>query len=365
MAAEKSKRSKDAKDMLVGLGRDIMKDVEKKKNPKVEIPIRSMSNVIYDEKTKSLTLGGKTSKRYMFNVAHAKKFMQTMMIASYCKQILDEKMHTSMRDMYYNLKRTLPNSSENTFEEQSESDPIIVDLEVALDVLREQLHLTADVRGRIVGKASIVDRGDTVDWSRLGSGGWAIPSNVEEIKFRKVDAKFILVIEKNAAFERLHEDKFWDKHKCVLITTQGQPARGCRRLIQRLSDEYKLPVYVFCDSDPYGWYIYSVIKFGSISLAHVSDRLGTPKAKYIGLTMSDIERFGLEKYTIKAKDVDIKRAKDMMKYKWFQSKELQKELKTLINKKYKAELEALSGRGLRFMTEEYLPDKIKKKDFLP
>jgi DNA topoisomerase-6 subunit A len=365
MAAEKSKRSKDAKDMLVGLGRDIMKDVEKKKNPKVEIPIRSMSNVIYDEKTKSLTLGGKTSKRYMFNVAHAKKFMQTMMIASYCKQILDEKMHTSMRDMYYNLKRTLPNSSENTFEEQSESDPIIVDLEVALDVLREQLHLTADVRGRIVGKASIVDRGDTVDWSRLGSGGWAIPSNVEEIKFRKVDAKFILVIEKNAAFERLHEDKFWDKHKCVLITTQGQPARGCRRLIQRLSDEYKLPVYVFCDSDPYGWYIYSVIKFGSISLAHVSDRLGTPKAKYIGLTMSDIERFGLEKYTIKAKDVDIKRAKDMMKYKWFQSKEWQKELKTLINKKYKAELEALSGRGLRFMTEEYLPDKIKKKDFLP
>ena len=365
MAAEKSKRSKDAKGKLIGLGKEIMKDVEKKKNPKVEIPIRSMSNVVYDEKTKSLTLGDKTSKRYMFNVAHAKKFMQTMMIASYCKQILDERIHTSMRDMYYNLKRTLPNSSENTFDEQSESDPIIVDLEVALDVLREQLHLTADVRGRVVGKASIVDRGDTVDWSKLGSGGWAIPSNVEEIKFKKVDAKFILVIEKNAAFERLHEDKFWEKHKCVLITTQGQPARGCRRLIQRISDEYKLPVYVFCDSDPYGWYIYSVIKFGSISLAHVSDRLGTPKAKYIGLTMSDIEKFGLEKYTIKAKDVDIKRAKDMMKYDWFKSKEWQKELKTLITKKYKAELEALSGRGLRFMTEEYLPDKIKKKEFLP
>ena len=365
MAVEKSKKPKDAKDSLVGLGKDIMKDVDKKKNPKVEIPIRSMSNVVYDEKTKSLTLGNKTSKRYMFNVAHAKKFMQTMMIASYCKQILDEKIHTSMRDMYYNLKRTLPNSNENTFDEQSESDPIIVDLEVALGVLREQLHLTADVRGRVVGKASIVDRGDTVDWSKLGSGGWAIPSNVEEIKFKKVNAKFILVIEKNAAFERLHEDKFWDKHKCVLITTQGQPARGCRRLIQRLSDEYRLPVYVFCDSDPYGWYIYSVIKFGSISLAHVSDRLGTPKAKYIGLTMSDIERFGLEKYTIKAKDVDIKRAKDMMKYDWFKSKEWQKELKLLTTKKYKAELEALSGRGLRFMTEQYLPDKIKKKDFLP
>jgi DNA topoisomerase-6 subunit A len=365
VAAEKSKKSKDAKDSLVGLGKDILKDVDKKKNPKIEIPIRSLSNIIYDENTKSLTLGNKTSKRYMFNVAHAKKFMQTTIIASFCKQLLDEKIHTSLRDMYYNLKRTLPNSSENTFDEQSESDPIIVDLEVALDVLREQLHLNADVRGRVVGKASIVDRGDTVDWSRLGSGGWAIPSNVEDIKLKKVDAKFILVIEKNAAFERLHEDKFWDKHKCILVTTQGQPARGCRRLIQRLSEKYKLPVYVFCDSDPYGWYIYSVIKFGSMSLAHVSDRLSTPKARYIGLTMSDIEKFGLQKYTIKAKDVDIKRAKDMMKYEWFKSKEWQKELKMMVTKKYKAELEALSGRGLRFMTQEYLPEKIKNKDFLP
>jgi DNA topoisomerase-6 subunit A len=368
MATEKTKklkRSEGAKEQLTGLGNDILVDVEKKKNPKIEIPIRSLSNIIYDEKTKSLRLGDKISKRYFFNVAHAKKFMQTTIIAAFCKELLDEKIHTSLRDMYYNLKRTLPNSNENTFDEQIESDPIIVDLEVALDVLREQLNLSADVRGRVVGKATIVDRGDVVDWSKLGSGGWAIPSNVEDIELKKVDAKFILVIEKNAAFERLHEDKFWDKQKCILITTQGQPARGCRRLIQRLSEKYKLPVYVFCDSDPYGWYIYSVIKYGSMSLAHVSDRLGTTNAKYIGLTISDIEKFGLGKFTIKTKEVDVKRAKDMMKYEWFQTKEWQKELKLLVDKKVKAELEALSGRGLRFMTEEYLPNKIKEKDFLP
>lgn len=356
---------KNAEKQLTELGKGILKDIEKKENPKIEIPIRSLSNVVYDEKTKSLTLGDKTSKRYFFNVAHAKKFMQTTMIAAFCKELLNEKIHTSLRDMYYNLKRTLPNSNENTFNEQSESDPIVVDLEVALDILREQLHLSADVRGRVVGKVSIVDRGDTVDWSKLGSGGWAIPSNVEDIKFKRANAKFILVIEKNAAFERLHEDRFWEKHKCVLVTTQGQPARGCRRIIQRLSKEYKLPVYVFCDSDPYGWYIYSVIKFGSISLAHVSDRLGTPHAKYIGLTLSDIKKFGLENFTIKTKDVDIKRAKDMMRYEWFQHPMWQKELKLLIKEKRKAELEALSGRGLRFMTEKYLPQKIKNKEFLP
>jgi DNA topoisomerase-6 subunit A len=163
----------------------------------------------------------------------------------------------------------------------------------------------------------------------------------------------------------LHEDKFWKKHKCILLTTQGQAARGARRLIQRLSQEFNLPVYVFTDADSYGWYIYSVIKYGSISLAHISDRLGTPNAQFIGLTISDIDKFGLHNWTIKAKEVDIRRAKEMLNYPWFKHPAWQKELKLLIKRKIKAELEALSGKGLRFVTETYLPTKIKNREFLP
>jgi DNA topoisomerase-6 subunit A len=286
-------------------------------------------------------------------------------VAAFCQRLLKEGIHTSLRDAFYALKRTLPGTKENTFNEQAESDPIVIDLEVTLDVLREQLHLNADVRGRVVGDVIVLDRGDRINWARLGSGGWAIPSNVEDVKFKKVSADWVLVVEKNAAFERLHEDKFWKKHSCILLTTQGQPARGCRRLIQRLSEEFKLPVYVFTDADSYGWYIYSVIKYGSISLAHVSDRLGTPSAHFIGLTMSDIDRFELHNFTIKAKDVDIKRAREMLKYEWFQHPAWQHELKLMIRKKVKAELEALSGRGLRFISQVYLPEKIKNKEFLP
>ncbi len=356
---------KEAKKKLEELGKKILKDIEKGENPSIEIPIRALSNVVYDEKTGMLTLGKKSAKRYLFHVAHAKKFMQTLLVASFCKELITQNLHTSLRDLFYALKRTLPNSNENTFDEQRESDPIIVDLEVALDVLREQLHLNADVRGRVVGDVIIRDRGDRIDWSKLGSGGWAIPSNVEDIEFKKVNAKFVLVIEKNAAFERLHEDKFWKKHKCILLTTQGQAARGARRLIQRLATEFNLPVYVFTDADSYGWYIYSVIKYGSMSLAHVSDRLGTPTARFIGLTISDVDKFKLHNFTIKAKEVDIKRAKEMLKYPWFKHPAWQKELKLMIKRKIKAELEALSGRGLKFVTETYLPEKIKNQDFLP
>jgi len=355
---------KEEEKKLEKMGEKVLKDVEKGENPNIDIPLRTLSNVKYDEKTGMLTIGDKSAKRFFFNVAHAKKFTQTMMVAAFCKELLDEGIHTSLRDAFYALKRTFPNSNENTFDEQSESDPIIVDLEVALDILREQFHLNADTRGRAVGNVIIKDRGDLVNWAKLGSGGYSIPSNVEEIEFKKVDADFILVIEKNAAFESLHELKFWQKHNCVLLTSQGQAARGVRRLIQRLSTEFKLPVYVFVDADSFGWFIYSVIKRGSISLSHVSDRLGTPKAKLIGLTISDIDKYGLKNFTIKAEDVDIKRAQELLQYEWFKNPEWQKEIKLMIQRRIKAELEALSGRGLKFMSEVYLPEKIRNKEFL-
>jgi len=286
------------------------------------------------------------------------------MVAAFCNQLLKENLHTSLRDLFYALKRTFPNSNENTFDEEEESNAVLVDLEVALNVLREQLHLNADVRGRVVGNVIIKDGKDLINWAKLGSGGWAIPSNVEDIEFKKVDADFILCIEKNAAWERLHEDKFWQKYNCILLTTQGQAARGARRLLQRLSTEFNLPLYIATDADSYGWYIYSVIKYGSISLAHVSERLGTPNAKFLGLTISDIDEFKLQNFTIKATEQDIKRAEELMKYEWFKSKEWQKELKLMIERKIKAELEALSGRGLKFMTEVYLPTKLKEEKFL-
>jgi DNA topoisomerase-6 subunit A len=359
------KRRGEVMQTLTHLGEEVLQVVESKKSPQIEIPVRTLSNVEFNEDEMMLTLGDKKSKRSFMNVAHSRKFMQTLLVAAFCKDLLGQNLHTSIRDMYYALKRTIPGTKENTFEEQEESNPIIVDLEVAREVLREELHLNADVRGRVVGNVVIEDRGDTVNWSKLGSGGWSVPSNVEEIAFKSVDADYILVVEKNAAFERLHEDKFWKENNCILLGSQGQAARGVRRLINRLSSEHNIPVIIFTDADAYGWYIYSVMKWGSMNLAHVSERLGTPKAKFVGLTMTDIEEYDLKNYTIKAKPGDIKRAKELSTYPWFKRKEWQDELKKMIRKEYKAELEALSSRGLKFMTTDYLPTKIENKEFLP
>lgn len=350
---------------LEKLGKEVADQIKKGDNPYVSIPVRALSNVKFNKEKKTLSLGTQESKRYFVNVAHARKFMQTMLVSSFCKELVEHDIHASIREAYYSLKRNISGTHENTFEEQGESDPIIVDLEVMLDILREQLHLNADRSGVAAGKVTIQDRGDIIDWSKLGSGGWSVPSNVEDIKIKKVDAKFVLVVEKNATFDRLNEDRFWEKHDCILVGTHGQAARGTKRLIHNLHQKTNLPVYVFTDADAYGYYIYSVIKSGSINLAHASEEFATPSAKFIGLTMADITNYGLEKYTIRATDQDIKRTKEMLKYPWFAAKEWQEELKQMVERKIKAEQEALASRHLKFVSEEYLPSKIKKRDFLP
>jgi DNA topoisomerase-6 subunit A len=113
-------------------------------------------------------------------------------------------------------------------------------------------------------------------------------------------------------------------------------------------------------------YIYSVIKQGSINLSFLSDRLGTPAAKYIGLTTRDVEKFKIpNNVTIKLNKGDIKRINEMLKYIWFKPKEWQDELRHMLEVGYKLELEALSAKGIKFISDKYLPRKIKEKDFLP
>ncbi len=114
-------------------------------------------------------------------------------------------------------------------------------------------------------------------------------SRPEYIEIRRCTADFVLLVEKGAQWNRLSEDKFWRRYNCVLLTGNGQPPRGVRRLARRLHEEYRIPVYVLVDNDPWGYYIYSVVKQGSINLAFESERMAIPKARFIGLSSVDPE----------------------------------------------------------------------------
>jgi DNA topoisomerase-6 subunit A len=262
-------------------------------------------------------------------------------------------------------KRTIPGTKTNMVDEQSESDSAIEDIEIITGHTREQLNINANKMGSVAGSVIIEDSGDTIDWARLGSGGWSIPSNVENIKFKKISAKYILYMEKQAVWERLHEDKFWAKQNCIIVTSQGQTTRGIRRLLQRLANEHRLPIYVLTDNDPWGIYIYSVLKHGSISLAHMSDEMAIKDVHYLGVTCDDVIKYNLQRHYIKLTEKDISRLKQMSEYDWFKNhKQWQKQFKMMRTAGAKVEIQSLSARGITFISDVYLPEKIKNRELI-
>ena len=361
------RRSRQTSNKLVELAKSVVADIRQAHDPVLEIPSRSLGNVTYDEEKSIIELGDQKQQRQLFNVGQARKFMQTFLVASACRDLLAEGKTTSIRDLYYITKHTMGKSRQNTFEEQEESDPIIEDLEVTIDALREELNLFASNRGSMVGPLTLVDMGDTINLRRLGSGGWSVPSIVESnvIQFKKCEAEFILLVEKDAVWRRLNEDKFWKKTKCVLVHGQGMAPRGVRRLLYRIHHELGLPVYVLVDNDPWGFYIYSVVKQGSINLAYESLRMAVPEARFVGLSSFDRKAYKLpDNVTIKLDEQDHRRAKQMMAYPWFKRRSWQREIKEMLRAGVKLELEALSAKGISFISEEYLPKKLADKDWL-
>lgn len=317
-----------------------------------------------------LALGDKEIKRTFLNIAHARKFMQTTLIMQKTQDYLLNNKTASIREIYYELKHTIKGTKENTFEGQDESDPIIVDLEHSVDTIREKLNLHANPKGTLYGNITLKDKmhnNDKFNASKLGRGGWSIMSRIEpeEIELLETDAEYLLVCETEAMFERLIEEGYPKPNKCLLIGTGGQAARGARRLIHRIHEELDLPVYVFTDGDPYGWYIYSVIKQGSMALAAHSEFMSVPDAKYIGMTLDDVKNYELENVTEHMKEGDVKRAKEMMAYPWFQNKEWQDQLKKAITQKIRIEQQALANKKLDFVATHYLPEKIRNNEFLP
>ena len=367
MKNKRKKSDKSVEEKINKLAKDTLNQIKKNDNPTVDMPLRGISNVYFDEKTRIIQMGDKTSSRSFFNLGQSKKFMQTFLAARVIQDLIKQNITVPIRSIYYNTKHTIEGTKEETWNDQSESNPIIEDLEVTLNALREELHVRAGSKGAMVGNLTITDSGDKIDLRKMGSGGWSIPSIVEEevIQLGKCEAKYILFIEKDTIWSRFNEDKFWKKNNCIIIHGGGQPPRGVRRLLRRMHEELKLPVYVIVDNDIYGLYIYSVVKQGSINLAFESIRMAVPKARFLGLSSFDFEKYNLPKSVIlRLKDVDKKRIKEVLNYPWFKEKKWQKEIKHMLKTGVKLELEALSSKNFKFITEEYVPDKIKNKDYL-
>ena len=353
---------------IKGIAKGIYEDIKEKNNPSINIPLRALSNVTYDpvkgyfeitEKEKSRTLTASTIRT----------FAQTMRMMSLSKNLVETDDIATKREAYYVSK----NWGEARFHEQMESDTVMDDIEAMMMVNREQIGFIPDEHGGDVsGELIVVDKDpDTgkeirIDCTKFGSGAYSIPSSIEHLKF-ETKAKFILAIETKGMFERLNKHNFWKKASCIIISMGGVPSRSCRRFIRRLSDDKKIPVFVFTDGDPYGYFnIYRTLKVGSGNAAHINKYFCVPNAKFLGVTPQDIIDYKLPTHPLK--EVDIKRAKDAIKNDPFVQhyKEWQKAISLMFKLGKRAEQQALAQHGLNYVISDYLPQKLKnEKTWLP
>ena len=322
------------------------------------VPNRGSTNQLYIPELDRIVLRAKSSDRPFANASSVRKATIMTRVLELIHEILRKDIHTTKRDLFY--------TDVKLFKTQDESNAVLDDVATMLGCTRTSLHVVASEKGVVVGALKFRENGDDIDCSRMGVGGKAIPPHVDLIDNIQSDAKFILVVEKDAAFMRLAEDRFYNKYPCVIITAKGQPDVATRLFLRKIRTALAIPVLGLVDSDPYGLKIISVYMNGSKNMSYDSSNLTTPDIKWLGVRPSDLDKYDIpDACRLPMTDRDIKAGQDMLKEDFIKNNPAwMAELELMLKRKEKAEIQALSAYGFQYLTEEYLPRKLKEGDWI-
>ena len=326
--------------------------------PTIELPSRSSSNIIWDEENDLLLLGRQIMEKQFHSLTSVADITRLIRVLEVVNELLTEDIHATKREVFY--------TDVNLFGEQKSSDKSIEDVATMLYTTRNATHIVAAPKGSCVGRLRIRDKNDIINLEGLGSGGWTISPMLDNIEIIESDAEFILVIEKDAAMMRLAEARFWKRYPCILLTAQGVGNVAVRMFLKRLSKELNLPVFSLVDSDPYGHYIHSVYLRGSKRLSYESPFLATPNIKLLGVLTRDLDKYKIpQEVRIKMNKQDEKRTKDLLSEDFVKkNKNWEEDLKLALKQKVKAEIQAFASHGFKFLTDNYLPEKLSTGDWI-
>ena len=354
-ASRATQKQTDILKILRQHGARIYDDLNRGHFPSFEIPSRSVGNIVYDPKLRQYILGKSKALRSSKNTAQLRSFTQLMWLAFFANRLTQEKKSSTLRDVYYSSQAFTVD-----FDDQAESDGIIVDLEAVLSKPREDMHIFPEERSSVFGDLDIEYTVPGYEGKRMNLSnhpdGYAIGPSLTSAELVETGAELVIAIEKGGLFTRFVEEQVDKKFKAIIVDTGGQAPRSTRTLLRRLHEELSLPVIILTDGDVYGEHIAMVIKSGSANAAHLRE-LTVPDAKWVGVWASDIERYQLP--TIPMTDSDIKRCHDLQKDPRYSHGIWKKELEVFLKIKRKAELEAFSKYGLTYITDRYLPHKIE------
>ena len=360
----KAKKEKDSltKQRLLQIINTIYEQFAKEQIPQLLIPTRTKSNIAFNEESEVWVYGERESARSCKTVRGAYSLLKSSYTIEFLNKQLEENRSSTLRELYY--------ISEGwklaKFREQPESDRMIEDLEIITELQRENFHVRpeengATIFGPIRIKENVERRGKVSERvihciDDVGEGGYQIPYNVDNLDFVEHDAKFIIAIETGGMRDRLIENGFDTDHDAIIVHLKGQPARSTRRLLKRMNERLKLPVVVFTDGDPWSYRIFASVAYGSIKSAHMSEYMATPAAQFIGVRPSDIVNYDLP--TDKLSDQDVRALQSELTDPRFCTDFWKEEINIQLELKKKSEQQAFASRGLDYVTDVYLPERL-------
>lgn len=194
----------------------------------------------------------------------------------------------------------------------------------------------------MVGRVQFEEDGDFIDCTRMGVGGKAIPPYIDKITNIQSDAKFILVracvcvvgrlhkipkatmyqpqfnlrehhthlqlVEKEAAYMRLAEDRFYNKYPCIVITAKGQPDVATRLFLKKLKTTLHIPVLGLVDSDPYGTDVcdgWRVVDQPSLTHANASINNRPTGLKILSVYMTGSKNMSYDSASLTTSDIKV------------------------------------------------------------
>nr|APZ84706.1 initiator of meiotic double stranded breaks SPO11-2 [Zea mays subsp. mays]APZ84716.1 initiator of meiotic double stranded breaks SPO11-2 [Zea mays subsp. mays] len=289
-----------------------------------------------------------------------KAFVRVWKVMEMCYKILGEGKLVQQRELFYKLLSDSP----KYFSCQRHVNQAIQDVVSLLRCTRQSLGVMASSRGALIGRLVLHEPdGEQIDCSILGASGHAITGDLNLLSKLNLSSgsRYIIVVEKDAVFQRLAEDRLYNQLPCILITAKGYPDIATRFILHRLSQTFpNMPIFALVDWNPAGLAILCTYKYGSISMGLESYRYAC-NVKWLGVRGGDLHLIPEGAFQeLKPRDLQI--AKGLMSSKFLQESH-RAELALMVERGKRADIEALYSHGFDFLGK-YIARKIVQGDYI-
>ncbi|XP_025796983.1 meiotic recombination protein SPO11-1 isoform X4 [Panicum hallii] len=270
---------------------------------------------------------------------HTSRLNVLLRVLLVVQQLLQQNKHCSKRDIYYMYP--------SIFVEVAVVDHAINDICILFKCSRHNLNVVPVVKGLVMGWIRFVEGEKKVYCITNVNAAFSVPVSIEAIKDVVSVAHYILVVEKETV-----------PLQCSSVWPMTSSVKEIAALL--LQEE---ATQIFQQEDPYGFDILATYKFGSLQLAYDANLLRVPDIRWLGVFTSDLEDFCLpDCCLLHLSPEDRRKAEGILArcYLHKEAPEWRSELEAMLQKGVKFEIEALSASSISFLSDRYIPQKIKQ-----